>query len=305
MRSFFSSLVCGLFLSQLAPADVTVRSTMDVRTASFLPPAAAEAMNKQLGEMTSNGIVVRVKGKRSATTSGPILQITDLEKGTITLVDPKGKRFATTTVAEYGDKLKGAMPELPEMARKMLEGMKVDVKTDRTGKTATVKGIKTEELLVLMSIDIPTPMGTPMAMKMEMHMWAATKDELERVPSLKELAAYMTSQARGSDATSMASKMFNSLPGLADKLKGPMEEMMKASSQAVLRMQMKMIMPATAQAMGASDPNEPFTEMTTDLAELSTDSIPESAFLPPDGYTSVAIEELIKMMNPARSMPQQ
>jgi hypothetical protein len=299
------ALVCGLLAAHAVRADVTMRSKIDYKLGSYLPPAAAEGMNKSMGEMLANGVLLRIKGKRSVTSSGPLLVITDQDKGTITLLDPKGKRYATCPIAEYGDQLKAAMPEMPPQAKQMLESLKIDVKTDKTGKTDVIKGLKTEEMLVTVTMSMDGPMAAMMGMKMEMHMWAATKEELERVPALKEIAAYMRAQATGTDPASMASKMFGQLPGLGDKLKGPMEEMLKASSNAVLRMQMKMMMPGSAKMMGAKDPDEPFTDMTTDLVELSTDAIADAIFQVPEGYQSAKLEELVKLLSPVRQGPQQ
>src|SRR4051794_38479401 len=121
---FVGSLVCGLLCSHLLLADVTMRSKMDYRLGSFVPAAAAEQMNKQMGDMLANGVVVRIKGKRSTTSAGPLTIISDGDKGTITLIDPKGKRFATTTLSEYADKLKAAMPQVPDAAKQMFENMK-------------------------------------------------------------------------------------------------------------------------------------------------------------------------------------
>ena len=252
----------------------------------------------------ANGVVLRIKGKRSVSSSGALLVVTDQEKGTITLLDPKGKRYATCSIDEYGDKLKAAMPEIPPQAKQMLESLKVDVKTDKTGKTDTIKGIKAEEMLVTVNIGMEGPMAAAMAMKMEMHMWAATKEELERVPALKEVASYMKAQAAGTDAASMASKMFGQLPGFGEKLKQPIADMMNASSNAVLRMQMKMIMPGSAKMMGAQNPEEPLTEITTDVAELSSDVIPDSAFQVPAGYEKAELDDLMQLMNPMRQMAQ-
>jgi TonB family protein len=294
------SLVGALCLCHLAPADVTMRSKMDYRMGSFVPAAAAEAANKQMGDMLANGITLRIKGKRSSMSYGLLVTIVDSEKGTITLLDPKGKRYATTSVSDFADKVKAAMPQIPEAARQMLENIKLDVKTDKTGKTDTIKGIKCEELVTNVSMDMPGPMAAAMSMKMEMHMWAAMPDELARVPALKEIAAYMTNQASGMDPTATASKMFGQLPGFGEKLKGPMQEMMKSSSQAVLRTEIKMIMPGSAKMMGASNPDEPMMNMTTDVTELSTDPVPDSAFQVPAGYQETKIEDLVQMMNPTK-----
>jgi hypothetical protein len=275
-----------------------MRSKMDYRLGSFVPPAAAEAIKKQMADTLTNGVVLRVKGTRSITSSGQFLLIVDQEKDTVTMLDPKGKRYATVSMADYGDKLKAAMPMLPPEARQMLENVKIDVKTDKTGKTQMIKNIQAEEQLVTVMIEMPGPMAAMGGMKMEMHMWTAAKPELERVPALKELANYASSKAAGTNAAAMMSRMFSQIPGFGDKLKGPMEEMLKATSQAVLRTEMKMMMPGSAKMMGAANPDEPFTEFTTDLLELTTDAIPDAVFQVPADYQKASMEDLVRAMNP-------
>jgi TonB family protein len=282
-----------------------MRSKIDYRLGSYLPAAAAEGMNKQMAEMLANGVVVRIKGRKSYSSSGPLMTITDKDKGTITLLDTKGMRYATIGIAEYGDKMKAAIPEVPEAAKQMLENLKLNVHADKTGKTETIKGIKVEETVVTISMDMPGA-GAGMGMKMEMHLWAATKEELERVPALKELAAYLTQQAAGADPASSAARMFAQIPGFGEKLKGQFDQLMTASSNAILRTEIKMMMPASAKIMGAANPDEPFTDISTDLAELSTDAIPDSVFEVPAGYKEAKIEELVAMMSPVRpGAPQQ
>jgi TonB family protein len=143
-----------------------------------------------------------------------------------------------------------------------------------------------------------------MSIKMEMHMWMATPEELVRVPALNEIANYMKNQAAGNDPIGAMSKMFGQMPGLADKMKGPMEQLTK--SGAILRSEIKMLMPAMAKMMGASNPDEAFMDMTTDLQELSTDPVPDSAFQIPAGYQEAKIEELLQAINPMKpGAPQQ
>jgi TonB family protein len=287
-------------------ADVTMRSKIDYRLGSYLPAAAAEGMNKQMAEALASGVVVRIKGKKSYSSAGPLVTISDPEKGTITLLDPKGKQFATCGIKEYGEKMKAAIPQVPEAAKQMLDNLKLDVHADKTGKTEIIKGIKTEEMLVTVTMDMPGAAAGAFGMKMEMHLWAATQEELERVPALKELAAYMTQQAGGTDPGSTASRMFGQIPGFGEKLKGPFEQLMKASSNAILRSEIKMMMPASAKMMGASNPDEPFTDITTDVTEISTDPVSDSVFQVPAGYKEVEIEELVAMMSPVRpGAPQQ
>lgn len=303
-RVLLFSLVNTLLVATAAHADVTMRSKMDYRLGSFVPPAAAEGLKKQMADAVDNGIVVRIKGTRSLTSSGQFLLIMDQDKGTVTMLDPKGKRFATGTLSDYGEMLKAAMPVLPPEAKQMLDNLKVDVKTDKTGKTEIIKDIKAEETLVTVNIEMAGPMAAMGAMRMEMHLWVAAKEEMDRVPALKEISAYMSSKAAGMNAASAMTKMFGAMPGFGDKIKGAVEEMMKTTSQAVLRNEVKMIMPGSAKMMGALNPEEPMTEITTDLVEVSSETIPESLFQVPAGYQSAPMADLVRMMNPMRQMGQ-
>jgi hypothetical protein len=297
------SLVNALWIASAAHADVTMRSKMDYRLGSFIPPAAAEGMKTQMAGLVENGTIVRIKGARSFTSTGSLQIIMDQDKGTITILDPKGKRYATTTLADYPEAAKKAMPVLPPDSQRLLENIKIDVKTDKTGQTSIIKGIKAEEILVTVTMEMPGPMAAMGSTKMEMHLWTAAKEELDRVPALKELAAYSGSKGAGMTGATVT-KMFSAMPGFGEKLKAPVEELLKASSQVVLGMNMKMIVPGSAKMMGAQNPEEPLAEITSDVAELSSDAIPDSAFQVPAGYEKAELDDLIQLMNPMRQMAQ-
>src|SRR5215471_13279221 len=168
-RLTLCAILCALASAPFGWADVTMRSKVDYKLASFLPPPAAEMMKKQMSDQLENGVVIRIKGPRSITASGPLTLISDQDKGTLTLLDPKGKRYATTALKEYADQMKNAMPNLPPEAKQMMENLKIDVKTDKTGKTDVVKGVKCEEMLVTMIVEMAGPMAAMGGMKMEMH----------------------------------------------------------------------------------------------------------------------------------------
>lgn len=291
------AVLFGLFATHAAFADVTVRSKIDYKLGSYVPAAAAQAMRKQTAETVANGLVYRIKGKRSLASWGAMLLITDQEKGVITLLDPKEKRYASCALADYGDKLKAAMPALPAEAQQMLENFKIDANSAKTGNTEMIRGIKAEEMLINVAVDPAGAMAGMMSMKVEMHIWTATSEEMERIPAVKELAAYMAGQSDGAAPASTTARMFSQMPEFAGRLKLPIEEMMKVSSKAVLRTSVKMMMPASARMMGAANPDEPFNEMTTDLIELSADPIPDSVFDVPADYKIAPLEDLIQLLN--------
>src|SRR5437588_373824 len=136
MKPTILPLVCAM---AAAPgfADVTVRSKMDYKLASYLPAPVADGMNKAMAETVASGTVI--------------------------------------------------------------------------------KGVKTEETLVTVTVTLPGPMAAMGAVTLELHMWAATNEELDRLPALKELATYHSTQ--GMEANSAMSRMFAGIPGVGEKLR--------------------------------------------------------------------------------------
>jgi TonB family protein len=289
----------GLWVGQAAWADLTMRHTMEFQFGSFLPPTAMEAMKGQLGELPKESIV-QIKGQKAYTSMGRMVMIGDYGRGVITLMDPKTRRFAVSPMAAYGEKVAAAqhLPQFPPQVRQMFENMKLDVKTERTGQTATIQGIRGEENLITISLEIPNPSGASMQMRAEMHQLQATPDEVKRLPALQELAVYAGMPKAGMDPVELATKALAAFPGLADKIRGPLAELAKNRAAGMLRMRTALYMPAIAQmAGGAAD--QPVTEFKMELTELSSAPLPDSRFEVPAEYQSAPMEELIAALFPS------
>jgi TonB family protein len=283
MRHRFAGLVfLGLCAAQAGRADLTMRHTFTLKFASFLPPQATDAIKQQLGNRLSQGSTVELKGDRVRVAMGEMYSVADYAKGEILLVDPKTKRFATVPLAEYAAKIltSQVMPPMPPDAQRIFDNMKLDVKTSKTGKTETTQGIRTEESVLTMTME----MTAGMQMRMEVHNWTASADELKNTPALGDLAIWAGRRKEGLDPMEMMTKSLAGLPGMGEKLRGPMQELMKGTGGAVIRMQARTFLPAMAQMSGGSD--EPVTEVSMDLAD--------SRFEVPAGYQSAAMEDLLK-----------
>jgi TonB family protein len=280
----------GLCAVQAGRADLTMRHTFTVKFASFLPPQALDAVKQQLGDRLSNGSTVEFKGNRVRTAMGQMYSVADYAKGEILVIDPKTKRFATVPIGEFTAALLGSqvMPALPPEAQRIFDNMKLDVKTSKTGKSETIQGIRTEENVLSISLEM-----TPgMQMQVEIHNWAASAEELNAAPAGRELATWAGKRKDGLDPMEMMTKALISLPGVGDKLRAPMQEMMKGSAGVVLRMQAVTFVPAMARMAGGSD--EPVTQVSMELAELSTAPIADARFEVPAGYHTAAMEDLLK-----------
>ena len=280
----------ALCAAQAGRADLTMRHTFTLKFASFLPPQALDAIKQQLGDRLSQGSTLELKGDRVRTAMGDMYSVADYAKGEILLVDPKTKRFATVPLAEYAAKVMGSqvLPAMPPDAQRIFDNMKLDVKTSKTGKTETTHGIRTEENVLTISME----MGAGMQMRMEIHNWTASAEELNGMPALHDLANWAGRKREGLDPMEMMSKAMTSLPGLGEKLRAPMQEMMKGTPGVVLRMQALTFVPAMAQLAGGSD--EPLSQVSMELVELSTAPVADARFEVPAGYHTAAMEDLIK-----------
>jgi hypothetical protein len=285
-------ILLGLCAVQAGRADLTMRHTFTFKFGSFLQPQATEAIRQQLGNRLADGTTTQIKGDRVYTSMGKMFSVTDYAKGEITLVDPNTKRIATVPLAEYPAKILAAqkLPPMPPDAQRIFDNMKLDVKASKTGRTATIHEIRTEEHLLVITMEITAGMQ----MRSEIHTWAVPPDELQRTPELRELAACAGRPKGGLDPVEMMTKSLAGLPGMGEKLRGPMQEMMKAAGSAVIRMRATTYMPAMAQAAGGG--GEPVTEVNMELVELSTAPIPDSRFEVPADYQTVPMEDLLGAM---------
>jgi TonB family protein len=280
----------ALCAAQAGRADLTMRHTFTLKFASFLPPQALDAVRQQLGDRLSQGSTLELKGDRVRMAMGDMYSVADYAKGEILLVDPKTKRFATLPLAEYAGKILGsqALPAMPPDAQRIFDNMKLDVKTSKTGKSETTQGIRTEESVLAISME----MAAGMQMRMEIHNWIASAEELNGTPALHDLANWAGRKRGGLDPMEMMSKALTALPGIGEKLRAPMQEMMKGTPGVVMRMQALTFVPAMSQLAGGSD--EPLTQVSMDLVELSTAPVADARFEVPAGYQTAAMEDLIK-----------
>jgi TonB family protein len=288
----------GLCAMQAGRADLTMRHTLTIKLGSFLPPTAMDAIQQQLGNRMPEGTLVQVKGDRVCASMAKMFAITDYAKGEITLVDPETRRFATVPLADYPAKILAAqrLPPMSPDAQRIFDNMKLDVKSSKTGQTATIHGIATEENLLVFSLDVTAGMQ----MRMEIHNWTAGADELQRTPELRELAAYVGRPKGALNPVEMVTKVLAGLPGMGEKLREPMQEIMKASGGAVIRMRAATFMPSMAQALGGGGAaGEPVAEVTMELTELSAAPIPDARFEVPAGYQTAAMEDLLGAFFPA------
>ena len=290
-----------------ARADLTLRHTFSFQLPSYLPPEVKAQVQQQIDAALTKEMVVHIKGDKVYASYGPLLGITDFSKNELTLLNPKTRQYASIPLDQYADRFGKAMapPPLPPAAQQLLESLKVDVQNKKTGQIAMIEGIRAEESLITISMELPSA-GAASAMRMEMRVWSASPDEIRRVPALKEMADYAARTRRALDPAEMLTKGFEQMPGLGAQLRGPLEQLTRINSNLVVRMRMGLFIPAMSQMVQLAqnppanfDPNAPITEYRMDLAEISTAAVPDSTFAIPKDYMQAPFEEMVKALRQA------
>ena len=295
------------FLSLLATtgrADVTLRQSFNL-TSTVIPQQAWDAMKQFVTfpmEMTT-----RVKGDHAYATFGSTVSLVDLTKNQLTLLDTKNRKFAIVPMDQYVTRLRDAQktPEMPPEVAQMFAAMKLDVKTRATGRTETIRGIPTDENETTLTLEMPMPgQATTMQMVLTLQTWSPKPDEIQKSPALREIFAYQQQSKSAMDPSAFLKQMFANMPGLGDKLSGPIEQLTKNTGM-LLKMRGQLSVPAMAAALPPGTPSGPALELTMDVLDLSSDSVPEALLRVPEGYEAAPLEDLMKGFGLAMPPPPQ
>jgi TonB family protein len=299
-------LAMALLLSQIAWADLTIRYKFEIKFSPAFPTAAADAAAQQLTGRSSDEMSTRARGGQCVLGSpGASTSIIDSATNEVHLLNPESKKFATLSASEYLDRMiSAAMPASLASFASLSQNMRMDVQTKRTGEVAAIQGIQAEEYLETASIDISGQI--PIQVRLEIYEWFATDEEMNRVPAYKSAAACAMALGTGADFPSIFLRMLDSVAGAKGKLSDAMKAFPDALGRPVLKMQIRAFAPAIvamlqAQGHGASpagtsltmDTNAPLLEVGFNLAELSTDPLPEAVFHVPQGYRAASPEDLL------------
>jgi TonB family protein len=301
--AFFAA--CGL------RADVTIRYQSDFKLAAGLPPMIEQAMKPALTQ--GSPLSIRMKGNKAWSMSGGIVEIVNLDKQELTLVDAAHHTFATFPASEFAGKMAAATPEMPVAQMKALHdamsSIKTKVDSKVTGRTEVIQGVQAEEREIDVSMDMPMPAGMPRtgpSVKLVMQIWSAKPGEALRVPAIRELTGFNLWQKYFLNPAGTIAKMAGKMPAIGEMVTPIVEETLKNQS-VILRIHIEMYMPfmaAMAQKMAeqkgapapAIDPNAPTIQMNQEVVELSDAPVEASLFEIPKEYTAAPADDLIRAM---------
>ena len=309
---------CAMILLALAfcgasrlPADVTIRYQTDFQLSAGMPPMIEQAMKPALAKTSS--LSVRMKGSKAWSTSRGIVEIIDLAKDELTLVDPTHHTFATFPASEFAGKMAAAMPQIPAAQMKAMQdamsSIKTKVDSKVTGRTDTIQGVQAEEREIDITMDLPTPAATPQtspSVRLAMQIWNAKQGEALRVPAIRELTGFNLWQKYFLDPAGMIAKIAGKMPGIGEMVTPLLRETLKNQS-VILRIHVEMYMPfmaKLAQTMAAQkgetanaiDPEAPIIQMNQEVVELTDAPVDASLFEVPKEYTAAPADEMIRGM---------
>jgi hypothetical protein len=160
-----------------------------------------------------------------------------------------------------------------------------------------------------MSMNLPgQPAFAGPLVRMEMHTWLASPDDLNRVSGLREYSASVQRAMNVFGAADQMQKLFEQIPGMGEKLRDAVAQITDKSGSLTLKMQQKMYMPMMALLQKNAGPdaapeNSPAMETSLDLTEISTAALDNTSFEVPADYASVATSEIVKALVPQIQAP--
>lgn len=312
MKRWSALLVLGgVCVPGVAFGDATFRQVMEMKF--NMPVGMMQSAKPFPGMSGPTEVVARVKGTRAYSSFGQAASIIDSATDQITLLDTAGKRYSVATMADYlaqiGQAASAPAQGMPEAARQLLQNVQVKVDSHETGRSEKIQGIDASEseILLTMTIPLPTPGGNGMEITGKFHLWKPNPGEAERVPALREMAAYYEhARKAGLDSSSLITKAFTAFPAMGDKMNDLVAAMQKGGG-VTLRLQGEFTMPGLAammqqaKASGAnvpSIPDGPLFEFNSTMKELNTDPVPDSVFQIPEGYQQAPLPDVMKAFIP-------
>lgn len=298
LRNAFHGLAFLGLAALSCRADLTLRYSVDVKSGLGMPAATSETLKQALANIPRERLI-QIKGDKTRTNSGALIAITDNALGEITLLDPATKKYARTHIAEFVTAIQGTMPAFPAAAEQALQNMKFDIQTT-TGQIGMVSGIRAQERVttMTMSMNIPGFAASDAFLRMEMHIWRASPDDLSRVSGLREYAAYAQRALDTFNSIEQVEKMFGQIPGMGDKIRAVMQELSKDTGSLTVKTQQTIYMPIAARVVPGANPDSPLMEMRSDLTTISSDAIDDAVFEVPADYQTESLADIVKAMNP-------
>jgi hypothetical protein len=284
-----------LFLTTPLLAQVTVRYSRDLKFGAAVPAAVtAQFGNPGLGALDGPS-VVQIKGDKAYFNAGKFSFITDFAADQVTYIDSENQRFATVPTGELASAMQSAMPQLPPEAAGLSDKVQADLKTRKTGRSETIRGIRADEyeLVFAMNLSLPNlPAGNSPALRMVMQFWRANAEDAAANPGLSEFMRFSIRDGSFMNSADFLRKVIGPLQSLGQSIVALQEELKKDQSP-ILRIHMEEFSPMLAALAPSAGPEQPLITFDQELVEFSTAPVEDTVFQAPSGFRGVALREIL------------
>jgi hypothetical protein len=300
-----------LFGNQLIFADASYQETTQVTGGTMANSLKSVSfLSKSMGDMFAPiTTTTMVHGNQKSVTTKDSIEITDLDRETITHVDLVHKTYTVTTfaqmrqaIAQMPQQMEQAQARMKEAQAQQAQQPKTDLKTTfdvsvkNTGVTKEVNGLTAQEQIVTMQMHITDPNAPPdqinsMAYQVTTDAWIAPDP-----PEVKEIQDFDVRMAQklmaGVDLSAWRTQMtqnagmaqlFGSKPGSAEAMAQMAKEMAKLKGTRVMevtRMGGSGSGPAGTQTTAQATPAAPAASSPTGsnvAGQVATDTAAQSA----------------------------
>jgi hypothetical protein len=280
LRSFLHIALIGALAASCALADVTFDQTMKYTGGSLVEMVHRMASNPMLGRMggglagalQDQKFTVYIKGSKMARVGATTSSITDLDAGTMTIVNNERHTYRTQTFEEMRQ-------QLEQMQQRMNRGqaggdIQFDVKVDNTGQTRTIDGKTAADTVLTLTAKSASANGQ-MVVKVDAWVIKAESAMQEVRDYYKRLSEKFAYAFAGSPGLGAAGAGINAA----------YREMMKLDGYPVMT---DIAVSGVASPMmqgGGGDSNAPMITMETQSSNFVVGPVDDSKFAIPAGYT--------------------
>jgi hypothetical protein len=263
-----------------ALADVTFDQNMKFTGGSMVELMKRMANNPMLGRQGSNlaaafqdqKFTVYIKGAKMARVGNITSSITDLDAGTMTVINNERRTYTTQTFDEMRQRME-------EMQQRMSHGqgagdLQFDVKVDKTGQTRTINGKTAIDTVLTLTAKSGGANGQ---MVVKVDAWVIEADE-----AMHEVRDYYR---RLSQKFAYA---FAGSPGMGSAgagINAAYRELMKLDGYPVMTDIAVSGVASPMMPAGGGDPNAPLLTMETQSSNFAVGPVDDSKVAIPPGYT--------------------
>jgi hypothetical protein len=322
MRQKKWSILCLLLLAApILRADATIRYQLEFKLGPLIPPSTIAKASGGVTSIPPITTTLQIKGDKELSSAAKQSVIIDLKTQQVTMIDPADKQYATFLFSDLFNQMTAQMPatakpaNIPPQVRMLMQSMKADLTSEKTGRKDVILGIPVEESIWTVSLEMPAnALPIPgfqgnganpniVLVKMVAHVWSAGPDVVKGNAALSEVMSKRNASVSMYSPDSFL-KTLGDYPALQSSISA-MFARFTASQKMTMKMDAQLYFPVLVQAMPLLqsmgqklppdfDPTASLGTMHIEMTDISAAPIDASLFQVPKGYTAIPMQDLMK-----------